>query len=348
MDLEREDFSDVKDSLEKVLRTSRAGAEIVRRLQSFADIRCHVSPIESKVLDLSHVVNQAVELTRSWWEMVPCTDENKITLNLDLSKGCFVRGKEDELFEVVVNLIKNAAEALHEGGDMKVTTKVEGNQVVLQVQDTGIGISNDDLGKVFDPFWSAKGLTKPGMGLAVSHGIVSRHGGIIFVESELGKGSTFTVKLPLSENVSEEAQSVFGLPTLRNLTILVIDDTELVVEFLRDALGLDHHKVLTALSGPKALEIFRDHQVDVVICDLGMPEMSGWEVGKKIRDICRERSTAKTPFIMLTGWGGQILEKDKIIESGVDVVLEKPIKITKLLTAIQEAVSKSQRLRTIP
>jgi CheY-like chemotaxis protein len=141
-------------------------------------------------------------------------------------------------------------------------------------------------------------------------------------------------------------QPVAELPTLRDLTILAIDDTELVVEFLRTALGIAHHKVLTALSGPEALEIFRDHQVDVVICDLGMPEMSGWEVGKKIREICREKSTAKTPFILLTGWGGQIMEKDKIIESGVDAVLEKPVEITKLLTAIQEALHKSQRSRT--
>jgi two-component system, cell cycle sensor histidine kinase and response regulator CckA len=341
MDIETGDFSAVKDSLEKVLRSSRDGADIVRRLQSFASIRRMVAPNESKILDLSHIVNQAVELTRPFWEIAPDGHATKIGLTLDLKDGCLTRGKENELFEVAVNLIKNASEALPEGGDMTVRTKIQGDQVVFQVQDTGIGISKDDLGKVFDPFWSAQGLARPGMGLAVGYGIVSRHGGTISVESEAGKGSTFTVRLRLSDHVTEEQQSSAALPAIRKLNILAIDDTEPVVEFLGSALGTAHHKVLTALSGLEALEIFRDNQVDLVVCDLGMPGMSGWEVGKKIKEICQERGTAKTPFILLTGWGGQILEKGKVAESGIDVVLEKPVEIAKLLTAVQEAVHKS-------
>ena len=270
------------------MTSSRAGAEIVRRLQSFANIRCRVSSPESKVLDLSHIVKQAVELTRPWWELGASTDEKKMAIYLEPSNGCFVRGKEDELFEVVVNLIKNAAEALPEGGDMTVGTKIEGDQVVIKVQDTGIGISKDNLGKVFDPFWSAKGGAKPGMGLAVCYGIVSRHGGTISVESEFAKGSTFTVRIPASDELPEEAQSVAGMPTLRSFTVLAIDDAESMVEFLRTALETANHRVLTALSGPEALGIFRDQQVDVMICDLGMPGMNGWEVGKEIREICRE------------------------------------------------------------
>jgi two-component system, cell cycle sensor histidine kinase and response regulator CckA len=341
MDIESGYFSAVKNSVEKVLYSSRAGAELIRRLQSFANIRCQVSQTESKVLDLSHIVNQAVELARPWWEMAPDGQATKISLDLDLKDGCLTSGKENELFEVAVNLIKNAAEALPEGGDMTVRTKIQGDRVVFQVQDTGVGISKDDLGKVFDPFWSAKGLIRPGMGLAVCYGIVSRHGGTISVESEAGKGSTFTVRLPFLNTVPEGQQSTAVLPAISNLTVLAIDDMELTVEFLRTALGIGDHKVLTALSGPEALETFRENQVDVVVCDLGMPGMSGWEVGKKIREICRERGTAKTPFILLTGWGGQILEKDKIAESGIDVVLEKPVEIAKLLTAVQEAVHKS-------
>ncbi len=257
-----------------------------------------------------------MELTRPWWELGAFTDEKKIAIYLDPSNGCFVRGKEDELFEVVVNLVKNAAEALPEGGDMTVRTRIAGDQVVLEVQDAGIGISKDNLGKVFDPFWSAKGGVKPGMGLAVCYGIVSRHGGTISVESEFGKGSTFTVRIPASDELPEEAQSVAGMPILRSLTVLAIDDTEPVVRFLRTALEKAHYRVLSALSGPEALEIFRGHSVDVVICDLGMPGMNGWEVGKEIRETCRERKAAKTPFIMLTGWGGQTLDKARLTNPG--------------------------------
>jgi two-component system, cell cycle sensor histidine kinase and response regulator CckA len=343
MDIESGDFSAVKYSLEKALHSSWAGAEIVKRLQSFANIRCQEIPTESKVFDLSHAVSQAVELTRPKWETSPDGQAIKIGLDLDLKEGCFTIGKEMELFEVAVNLIKNATEALRDGGEMTVSTKIEGHQVVFQVRDTGVGISEEHLGKLFDPFWSTAGLIRPGMGLAVCYGIVSRHGGTISVESEAGKGSTFTVRLPYLDTIPEDHPSTAAPTAISNLTILAIDDMELVLEFLRAALEIGHHKVLTALSGPEALDILRENQVDVVICDLGMPQTSGWEVGKKIKEICAERSTAKTPFIILTGWGGQILEKDKITESGVDFVLEKPVDISKLLTAIQEAVRKSRR-----
>ena len=346
MGIEGGDCSNIKGTIEQVMHASREGAAIISRLQSFARIRCEVSPTASKVLELSHVVNQAVELTRPAWEMVPCAEEKKTTLHLDLKDECFVRGKEDELFEVAVNLIKNAAEALPEGGEMTVSTRIEGNQVVFKVQDTGIGIPKSDLENVFDPFWSAQGLTKAGMGLSISYGIVSRHGGTISVESELGKGSTFTARLSLSDRASEEVHSVAEMAPLRKLTILAIDDSEQVVGFLKAALETGHHKVLTALSGPAALETFRDRQVDVVICDLGMPGMSGWELGKRIKEICRETSTAKPPFILLTGWGAQILEKDKITESCVDAVLEKPVAFARLLTKIQEAVRKSHGTST--
>ncbi len=339
MDLERGDLSEVKNRLETVLDSSRAGAEIVRRLQRFARVRGEVSPAERTVVDLSSVVRQSVELTKAWREMVPWEKWKKISLRLDLKDGCLTGAKEDELFEVAVNLIRNATEALPEGGNITVRTYVEADQVVLEVQDTGIGIAKKDLGKVFDPFWSVKGLTKPGMGLAVCYGIAKSHGGTISVDSEEGKGATFTVRLPFAEGSRGQMED----PTVKQrdprLTILAIDDMKPVVALLKAALERFGHSVLTALSGTEALEIYEGNQVDAVICDLGMPGMSGWEVGKAIREICLERGSVKTPFLLLTGWGGQALEKDKISESGVDGIVEKPIEISALLTEIGKACS---------
>ena len=106
----------------------------------------------------------------------------------DLESRCLVEGKESELFEVAVNLVKNAVEACREGGEIRVKVLSEGDLVILQVRDNGAGIHEADLGKVFQPFWTTKGFQGTGMGLSSSYGIVTRHGGEISVESVEGKG----------------------------------------------------------------------------------------------------------------------------------------------------------------
>ncbi len=94
--------------------------------------------------------------------------------------------------------------------------------------------------------------------------------------------------------------------------------------------------VVTASSGEQGLDIFKENPIDLVICDLGMPQMNGWEVGKSIKSTCEERSLSKTPFILLTGWGGLRTETEKISGSGVDVVVEKPVNLGNILQIIRE------------
>ena len=109
------------------------------------------------MFDLSDLVRQAIEMTKPWWKTFPEREGIAVQLNLDLINGCFVQGKQNELFEVVVNLIKNAAEALPEGGDITVKTSVTGRTVAFRVDDTGVGIPRESLNKVFDPFRTTKG-----------------------------------------------------------------------------------------------------------------------------------------------------------------------------------------------
>jgi len=99
-----------------------------------------------------------------------------------------------------------------------------------------------------------------------------------------------------------------------------------------------NYEVLTALSGEMGLDIFKENPVDLVICDLAMPGMNGWEVGKRIRAICEGRGIKKTEFMLLTGWGGQKAEMEKMAESGVDVIIEKPLNIENMLKAVREVM----------
>ena len=341
VDLEMGNLSGLKKTLEELLKGSRLGAETVRRLQSFAQVRGEIQPPEGEVFDLSETVKQAAEITKPFWRTGPDKDGMGIALNLKLMDRCYVNAKESEIMEVLINLVKNAAEALPTGGEIQIKTFFEKDEVILQVSDNGVGIKREHLKKVFEPFWSTKGVsTGTGMGLAVSHGIIRSHGGAISVESEKGKGTTFTVTLPLAKE-PHEAPMPSGAKMLRSkLNILVVDDMAVIVMHLQGMLMKHQHTVFSAISGEEALEIFRNNKIDMVICDLGMPGMNGWEVGKAIRAICRERGLPKTAFILLTGWGGQALEQEKVIESGVDAIVEKPIDNKRLMDTVREVAEK--------
>ncbi len=337
IDLEMENLSGLKKTLEELLQASRMGAETVRRLQSFAQVRGEVQPAEGEVFDLTETVKQTAEMTKPLWKTGPDKEGIRIALNLELTERCFVNAKESEITEVLVNLVKNAAEALKSGGEIRIKTFFQGDQVILQVMDTGVGIMREHLKKVFEPFWTTKEVsTGTGMGLAVSHGIISRHGGAISVESEEGKGATFTVTLPSAKEPLEAPMPSAAQIFRAKLNILVVDDAALIGMHLRGILTKHQQTVFSAISGEEALEIFRNNKIDMVICDLSMPGMNGWEVGKAIREICQERGLPKTPFILLTGWSGQTQEREKIIESAVDAIVEKPIDNRKLMATVNK------------
>ena len=200
-DMESGDLSEVKTNLEQMLKRPRLGAETVKRLQTFADTRADVTESESEVFDIAAIVRNAVEVSKPLWKSDPEKKGIKIDLQLDLEDGCLVKGQENEMFEVLVNLIRNAAEAMPEGGDIEVKTYTEADEVVITVHDTGTGIAEEDILKVFQPFWSSKGVgIGKGMGLAVTHGLVKRHGGDISVQTaKSGAGTTFTIRLPLAQ-----------------------------------------------------------------------------------------------------------------------------------------------------
>ncbi|MBI5572220.1 MAG: response regulator [Desulfomonile tiedjei] len=333
--LEEGDAAGVRSNIERIVRSSTVGSGTIKRLQNFARKRVDQSRSEWKVFDLSEVVRQAVEMTTIWWKTVPEKSGLSISLVPRLTDHCKVRGRAEELFEVAMNLIKNAAEALPQGGEIRVETLCDRDQAVLRVTDTGVGISPEHMGRLFEPFFTTKQSHSAGMGLASSFGIAKSHGGAIRAEGRPGGGTVFTVSLPfVREDYDLEGSSAApDLPS--SLSILVIDDLEPIVSFLKE--GLEHHRhtVLTALSGEDGLQLFRETPVHVVICDLGMPGMSGWEVGKRIATLCEEQGRPKPAFILLTGWGDQSEETGLVAESCVDLVLEKPVPVSGLLKAIR-------------
>jgi PAS domain S-box-containing protein len=321
-------------NLDQIMESAQFGAETVKRLNTYVKTRTQTHVTEAETINLSELVNDAVEMSAPWWKNHPERSGTEIRVQLDCQEGCFVQARRHELFEVVMNLIKNAVEALVHGGDIFINTAIDGDQVVLNVGDTGIGMSTEDATRIFTPFFTTKLEAGTGLGLATSQSIVVSHNGRITVDSAKGEGTTLTVTLPLAlPPVSDEPDPE---PVLahRTLSVMVVDDVDEVVRLLKAGLERDGHRVLPAYNGVEALAMYQRDPVEVVICDLAMPQMNGWQVGEAILRHCSERNIPKPLFIMLTGWGEQAKEVDKIRRSGVDVVLEKPADIPLLRDVI--------------
>lgn len=337
--LQTRNLAGVEPTLERILEGCKFGAETVKRLQSFAGIQAGDKESTEEIFDVSEVVRQAAEMTKPWWKTNPERDGIVIRLELKLEDGCLVKGRKNELFEVVVNLIKNAAEAVPRGGDIEVETFVVDEQVALHVRDTGVGMGEKDLKRVFNPFFTTKVQVGTGLGLATTRQTIERHGGVILVDSIKGRGTVFKISLPLA-SVSPESPPPGGREDPeRETTILLIDDMEPVLEMLRIGLSARNYPVLTAMSGSEGLDIFKAKSVDVVICDLGMPGMNGWQVCQAMKDYCLEKGIPKPPFIVLTGWAGQEADQDKMAESGVDTVVGKPCAVEDLRGLVHKLVT---------
>lgn len=338
--LEAAEYDEVRQSLKEIVESSKAGAETARRLQHFARPRPLDAVQGGKVFDLSETAREGVATSKLWSSPASRGSHSGAEPTLDLQQDCFVAGHQAELIEVVVNFLKNAVEAMPEGGRIVVRTFAEKDKVLLQIKDEGVGIPENKHEDIFQPFRTTK-EGHAGMGLAVNLGIVRQHGGKISVKSAPGKGSTFTVSLPRAEHQPGEVKAPVKKTVSERWRILLIDDDEPVLRILGTGLARLGQTAVTANSGMEGLDRFEEAEFDAVVCDLAMEELSGWEVSTAIRAACVERGIPKPPFIMLTGWAGQLSSEVIAHHPDVDRIVDKPVTIDKLLQIITEEIRKA-------
>ena len=226
------------------------------------------------------------------------------------------------------------------GGKLTITTQPQSEDwVEVRVADTGIGMTEEVKRRVFDPFFTSKGVTNSGLGMSVSYGIIKRHGGEILIESEPGKGTTFVIHLPTG--YGEEEVVVKEVPRnkeSRQARILVIDDEDAVRDVLSRILKTKGHQVVVASNGEEGIERFGSEPFDLVFTDLGMPKLSGWEVGKAIK-----RMNPTVPIAMITGWGVE-LDRGKLSENGIDLIVSKPFNFDQVIRLVSEAMELKERM----
>lgn len=346
LSLELGDYPQAKESTQHIVDSAGAGAQIVKRLQYFAGLRTIGKPGERERFDVSEIVEQAVEMTKPAWSTKREKLGGEIVFHLDLERGCWVEGTKDEIFEVIINIIYNAAEAMPEGGTISIRSQAQRDLISLSITDTGPGIPKQMLDRLFNPFATTSAEFGRGLGLATCRETVVRNGGRILAESAQGRGTTVTVELPRSEEGIAALETPKTAVSDLRLNILVIDDMEPMLNLMSDWLKELRQNVMTALSGQEGIRIFQSKPVDAVICDLGMPGMSGWEVGEFIKTACRREKRPKPPFVILTGWGDLAADQKRITESGVDAVIQKPIDVARLMGIVRKLVEKSQTVES--
>ncbi len=303
--------------LEVIEQAALDGAQAVRRVQEFTRVR---QDEHFALLDLKQVIHDVVELTRPAWQAEAKRRGVSLSAVFDLRAHQPVAGNASELREVFTNLVLNALDAMPGGGALTLSSADEGGEVCVRVSDSGVGMDPVTQARIFDPFFTTKPVKGTGLGLSVAYGIITRHHGRIEVESELGRGSSFTVRLPAAE-VGEAGKETEAGGSLRRLRVLAIDDEELVLGVLRDLLVLLGQDVEVALGGARGLERFAESEFDLVFTDLGMPEVNGWEVARAVKS-----KSPTTAVVIVTGWGAQI-ESRALQAHGADLVIPKPFSL---------------------
>ena len=293
----------------------------VRKLQEFVSRQPQVAfgPV-----GLPAVIAEALELTAPRWRDEAERKGTVITVTQDMEALPPVEGNAFELRDALVRLINNAVDAMPRGGSLAIRAASEASGwVVVEVRDSGIGMSEEMRRRLAE---HARGL-QSGQGLAHVYDIVERHGGSVAIDSEIGKGTTVRLRLhasrfqiiPASEGPAERQT-----PPEQAARVLLVDDDPRLLTVLSDVLRSEGHAITVAANGEEALAVFDPAAHDVVITDLGMPRMNGWEVAERIKT----RSPATAVFI-LTGWGEGVSAHESM--QFVDRVIAKPVSAEALL-----------------
>ena len=318
-------FDDRTDAdLAIIEKAAQDGRETVRRIQEFSRVR---QDRRFSTVQIADVMRDSVEITRSCWRADAESRNADINVWVDACPVPPVQGNASELREVFTNLILNAVDAMPQGGDLRLSCHQQGDDIVAEVADTGVGMTDSVRRQLFDPFFSTKGPRGMGLGLSMVYGIVTRHGGSIDVRTAPGKGTTFILAFPRAEEATtqEAGLEANGTGKVRPARILVIDDDPDIAELLRDVLAVHGHSVEVALSAPDGVSMATSRPFDLVYTDLGMPDMSGWEVADGIRAVKPE-----LPVALLTGWAATI-DESEVRSRGIAALVHKPFEINELL-----------------
>ncbi len=285
--------------------------------------------LQLALVDLNEVLRTAIETSRPLLESA----RHRVILH-EAAQPLLVNGDIVRLTQIVANLLNNAAKYTDAGGRIEIGVRPEGSCAIVDVKDSGIGLTEDELPRLFEMFSQIEGARKHaagglGIGLALAKRLAEMHGGTVSVRSDgRGQGSTFSIRFPLAKTPAEGHQKAAEAAesSLINQKVLVVDDNVDAADSLGVLLSMYGADVKVAYDGASAVELAVRWGPSAVLLDLGMPVMDGWEVARRMRS---EPALHNTTLIALTGWG-QTEDRERTQSSGFDHHLVKPVDFTAL------------------
>jgi len=333
----------LQTSVEQVMRAADRARELTQKLLAVSRKQM-INPrpvlVNELIADMNRLI---VRIIGEDIELVTTPSRKDLTVMAD---RC-------QLEQVLINLAANARDAMPNGGRLHIETgcallgkkqgrgavcDIRGPHAFIRVTDTGTGMDETTRQKIFEPFFTTKDVGKgTGLGLSISYGIIRQHNGVIDVESEPGKGTTFTIHLPLiGIDPEAKAPAPAAVSGAGSETILVAEDDELVRNFLRDTLRRAGYSIITASDGEEALNRFRlaSRAIPLVISDVVMPRKNGKQIFEEIRSLSPD-----VKFIFISGYTADVIIQKGIFDSGVDFVT-KPFTKSDILGKIREVLDR--------
>ncbi|MGC4065107.1 MAG: PAS domain S-box protein [Polyangiaceae bacterium] len=306
---------------------------IVNDLLDVTRITRNKVELQKERLDLNEVLRQTVEDNRSFFD--------RAGVRLELSPSTHpvpVVADRTRVTQAIGNILQNSAKFTGNGGYTRVTVERDERDAIVRVRDDGVGLDEETLARLFQPFMQAENTLDRsqgglGLGLALVKGLVELHDGSVAAFSEgLGKGAEFVVRLPMEFDLALASRTSNDFLRRAAKRILVIEDNADAADSLRDALQLDEHEVEVAYDGPTGLARAREFQPDVVLCDIGLPGMDGFQVARAFR---ADEGLKRTSLVALSGYA---LPEDlrRAAEAGFERHLAKPPSLEKLAEVLVE------------
>jgi PAS domain S-box-containing protein len=328
-------------NIEQVLKAGHRAKDLVKQILAFS----RKSEQDKGIIPLTPVINEALKLLRA---SLPTTIEIKKNIETNLDA---IYADPTQIHQVMMNLCTNAGHAMADTAGMLSVSLQNvdldakaaamypdlgaGPYVRLSISDTGCGMDNSTMDRIFDPYFTTKAQDKgTGMGLAVVHGIIKGHGGSIQVDSTPGEGSRFDILFPIMERqMVSETEELKALPT-GSECILLVDDEDSLIDLGKNMLKKLGYRVETSIRPIEALETFQaaPHQIDLVISDMTMPNMTGDILAAELRQI-----RADIPIIICTGYSERINEQ-RAAELGIQGLIMKPFTIRRLAKMVREVL----------
>ncbi|HWP92839.1 MAG TPA: response regulator [Thermodesulfobacteriota bacterium] len=328
--MSRASVEQIKRDLKIVEKASSRAVEIVNKLLSFS----RQKEEKFQLASLDEVIEDTLALIEHTFQ------SDKIKILRHYGKIPPIRMNVGEIQQIILNMAINSKHAMPEGGVIAISTELKGDYVKIDFSDTGIGIPKENLPRIFEPFFTTKGKdslkTGTGLGLSVVYAIIERHGGRIELNSEVGKGTTFTIWLPNIQRLSNVSSTTSDkkedgnkvLQTKRKGSILIADDEEFVCDIIAESLSSLGHNIVVAKDGETAMDLLNKNHFDIIFLNLGMPGKDGLDMITEMKLI--DTSSA---VVVISGRAEENISEE-VLAKGASSFISKPFTVHQIQNTV--------------